>query len=52
MIGTSIIDGVKNAFSGVFGGKEEQDKPVYEQDLVDFVEREYKRRTEERRPFE
>jgi hypothetical protein len=52
MIGTSIINGVKNAVSGIFGGKDEKTKPVYEQDLVDFVEREFKRRQEERRPYE
>lgn len=52
MIGNSIINGVKGAVSGIFGSKDEEDKPVFEEDLVAFVEKEYKRRQDERRPYE
>ena len=45
-----IKQGISNLFSGIFGGKEEA--PVYDDDLVEFVDKEYRRRIEERRPFE
>lgn len=53
-----MLDTIKNVASGwgnklseVFGGGKE-DAPAYNEDLVNFVEREYNRRIEERRPYE
>ena len=45
---SGAVQSVKNTVKNIFGGNE----PVYDDDLVGFVEREYKRRVEERRPFE
>jgi len=45
-----IKQGVSNFFGNIFGGKDEG--PVYDDSLSDFVEKEFKRRQDERRPFE
>lgn len=46
------IGNIGNKIGSIFGGRQEEEKPVFEQDLVDLVEREFKRRRDERRPFE
>jgi hypothetical protein len=46
----STFDGIKNTLSGLFGQKDEV--PHYKEDLVDLVNREFKRRQDERKAFE
>lgn len=46
----STFDGIKNTLSGLFGQKDEV--PHYKEDLVDLVDREFKRRQDERKAFE
>ena len=47
----NVASGWGNKLSEVFGGGREG-PPVFNDDLVEFVDKEYKRRIEERRPFE
>ncbi len=46
----SITQPIKNMMQNVFGGK--QEGPEYDDDLVAYVDREFQRRQQERRPFE
>lgn len=45
-----IKDGINKIFNGIMGGKNEQ--PTYNEELVGLVEKEFKRRQDERQPFE
>ena len=46
----AITQPIKNMVQNVFGGK--QEGPEYDDDLVAYVDREFQRRQQERRPFE
>lgn len=45
-----MFEPIKEGIKSIFGGKSEE--PAFKDDLVDHVDREFKRRQEERRPFE
>lgn len=45
-----MLGPIKEGLNGIFGSK--SDAPVYDDDLVDFVTKEFKKRQDERQPFE
>lgn len=46
-----FFSNIMNTAKGIFGGRDEE-RPVYDDDLVGFVDKEFKRRQDERHPFE